>query len=410
MTRIPLSQRLSRISAILLLTTAAQASYILARQAPTCGGNADLQQCGTGFPSDFCCPKNTACMSLNNGSVQSVICCPAGSDCAFIQSITCDVKQLNATLHPDNQMHISATDGVQLPKCGDKCCPLGYTCKSDMCSKDPTSSSASPTTTAGPTPSATNPAAASQTSSYPAVPVQTSSGFDGRSFAAGLFPGIIIGTLGAMGLMWVINKRRESQAKERYSGDFGHVTRQISDPIYDPAHAARTDFMRRGSYSAQPSPNSGAGMLYQDKNKATDVVHGLTPRIKSMWDRTPKLNFGFQSGLPSNPAPPPPAVRAGNNNRDPYMTPRHTPRRKAHSSNRSSRSSRPEVVRTDSTETIDVLMPTPSFLAPPNAHGMRDNRLTSDTTNTTFTKLMERAGFDEGGRKEIRDYRSPGYK
>jgi len=92
------------------------------------------------------------------------------------------------------------------------------------------------------------------------------------------------------------------------------------------------------------------------------------------------------------------------------MTPRHTPHRNYRASYRSSHSSRPEVVRTNSTETIDVLMPTPSFLAPPNAPGMRDNRLTSDTTNTTFTKLMERAGFDEGGRKEIRDYRSPGYK
>jgi hypothetical protein len=399
MTRISLFPRLSRISAILLLTTATKASYILPRQAPTCGGNTDLQQCGTGFPSDFCCPKGTACMSLNSGSVQSVICCPTGADCAFIQPITCDVKQLNATLHPDNQMHLSVTDSVQLPKCGDKCCPLGYTCNSEMCSKDPKSSSTSPTPTTGPTPSATKPAAASQTTSCPAVPVQTSSGFDGRSFVAGFFPGIVIGTLGAIGLMWVINKRRETQAKERYSGDFGHVARQISDPIYDPAHAARTDFIRRGSYSAQPSPNSGAGMMYQDKSKATDVTHGLTPRIKSMWDRTPKLNFGFTSGLPPNPAPPPPAVRAGNNYHDPYT-----------SSHRSSRSSRPEVVRTGSTETIDVLMPATSFLAPPKPPGMRENRLTSDTTNTTFTKLMERAGFDEGGRKEIRDYRSPGYR
>jgi hypothetical protein len=53
-------------------------------------------------------------------------------------------------------------------------------------------------------------------------------------------------------------------------------------------------------------------------------------------------------------------------------------------------------------------MPAPSFLEPPKAHGMRENRFTSDSTNTTFTKLMERAGFDEGGRNEVRDYRSPG--
>ena len=64
-------------------------------------------------------------MSLNGDEVKSVICCPAGSDCAFIQPITCDLTQLTATLHPDNQMHLSDTTGIELPTCGSKCCPLG---------------------------------------------------------------------------------------------------------------------------------------------------------------------------------------------------------------------------------------------------------------------------------------------
>jgi hypothetical protein len=332
-------------------------------------------------------------MALNSANVQSVICCPTNSDCAIIQTITCDVSQLNATLHPENQMHLANTGGVALPTCGDKCCPLGYSCKSGMCFKE--SPSSSPTSLL-PTPSATKPASASQTSSCPVAPVAAQSGFDGRSFAAGLFPGIVVGALLTIGLMWIIKKRRESQAKQRYSGDFGHVARQISDPIYDPQHAARTDFMRRGS--AQPSPNSAADLVY---NSDKQPVHGLTPRIKSMWASTPKLNFGFNSGLPSHPAPPPPLIRAGNS-QDPYTTPRHTPRRK----HRSHRSSRPEPARTGSTETIDVLMPAPSFLEPPKPHGMRENRLTTDSTNTTFTKLMERAGFDDEGRKEVRNYGS----
>lgn len=37
----------------------------------------------------------------------------------------------------------------------------------------------------------------------------------------------------------------------------------------------------------------------------------------------------------------------------------------------------------------------------------RDNRFTADSANTTFTKLMERAGFDEGGRQEVREWRTP---
>jgi hypothetical protein len=53
-------------------------------------------------------------------------------------------------------------------------------------------------------------------------------------------------------------------------------------------------------------------------------------------------------------------------------------------------------------------MPAPSFLEPPKAHGMRENRFTADSGTTTFTKLMERAGFDDSGRQEIRNYDSPG--
>ncbi|KAF2134075.1 hypothetical protein P153DRAFT_280266 [Dothidotthia symphoricarpi CBS 119687] len=419
MAPLPSLSKLSRIATVFFLTsliTTTQAASLFPRQAATCGGNTGLQQCGGTFPSSFCCPADTTCMSLNSGDVQSVICCPAGSDCAYVQTITCDVTQLNATLHPDNQVHLSDTTNVELPTCGDKCCPLGYSCKGSMCSKD-TSSSPTPTSsttatsTASATPSSTLPASASQTSGCPA-PVQTQQGFDGKSFAAGLFPGIVIGALGALGLLWVIRKRRESQAN-RYSGDFGHVTRQISDPIYDPQHAARTDFMRRGSQSVQPSPNSSSGMIQNKANTNTTwqpvTGTGLTPRIKSMWDRTPSLNFGFSPAAPAAAT-----VRAGRD-RDPYTTPRQTPKR-IHSQRRTSRtqnsdttrvpgpSYRPAPARAESTETIDVLMPAPSFLEPPRGPAMHENRFTAASNNTTFTKLMERAGFNE---EERRDCRSP---
>ncbi|KAH9860798.1 hypothetical protein J1614_012131 [Plenodomus biglobosus] len=369
-------------------------------------------------------------MSLNSATVQSVICCPTGQDCAFIQTITCDVNQLDATLHPDNQMHLSDTTGINLPKCGDnKCCPLGYTCNGNMCIKDTTTptASASPTSTSRPTSSFTTPASASQTSGCPApATTSTQQSFDGKSFAAGLFPGIVIGALSTLALIWLIRKRRESQSRPRYSGDFGHVARQISDPIYDPSLAARTDFMRRGSSSVQPSPNSTDRILQgMQETRGNNTVHGLTPIIKNMWDRTPRLNFGFNSnnnnnnsgGLPATPAPAhpynAPAIRAGNPKSDPYATPAQKPKR-IHSSPRRTPSSarrpptntqqRPDHNRLNSTETIDVLMPAPSFLEPPKFPTMRENRKTSDTT---FTKLMERAGFDEQGRGEVRAWGVP---
>lgn len=393
-------------------------------------------------------------MSLSSGDVQSVICCPAGSDCAFIQPITCDVTQLNATLHPDNQMHLSDTTGIELPTCGSKCCPLGYSCKSGMCSKDETVPTPTSSVSSTPSPSATRPASASQTSECPA-PVAVKQGFDGKSFAAGLFPGLVIGALGAVALMWFINKRRVSQNEKKYSGDFGHVARKISDPIYDPEHAARVDFIRRPSNSTYRSPNSYSSnnnMVSNGMPSKPTVGTGLTPRIRSMWDRTPKLNFGFthtntnnhadtSSALPPNPDPtrPPPAVRAGSSDRDPYKTPTFTPKRTP-SDRRTSRSSRshrrrhdrnPEMQeqrqpqhhhlhqqptrpaqpeRAESTETIDVLMPAPnlSFLAPPKAPGMRDsNRATCDSGTTTFTKLMERAGFDDSVSQDVKNFDSP---
>jgi hypothetical protein len=67
---------------------------------------------------------------------------------------------------------------------------------------------------------------------------------------------------------------------------------------------------------------------------------------------------------------------------------------------------RPDVVRQGSSETIDVLMPAPSFLLPPQVPGMRD-RDHRNTSDTTFTKLMERAGFDESGQQEVRNWRTP---
>lgn len=368
-------------------------------------------------------------MNLNSANVQSVICCPAGQDCAFIQPITCDVTQLNATLYPDNQMHLSNTTGVDLPTCGTKCCPLGYTCNSGMCKKNETTT---PTSSASATPSATKPASEAG-SSQTSAPVSAKHGFDGKSFAAGLIPGLVIGALGAVGLMCLINRRRETQQK-KHSGDFGHVARNISDPIFDPERAARADFIRRPSHSTYRSPNSyqsNTAMVSNGMPSKPTVGTGLTPRIRSMWDRTPKLNFGFTTtGLPSNPNParPPPTVRAGSSDRDPYKTPTFTPKH-APSQRRTSRSSRshrrrePEMSerrheprptppeRVDSTETIDVLMPAPnlSFLAPPNAPGMRDNenRATCDSGTTTFTKLMERAGFDDDTSQDVKNFNSP---
>jgi hypothetical protein len=426
--------KLSRISLLLFLTaiiSSTSAQDITTLETKTCGSVPGLVQCGSGFPFEFCCPSSSTCTPLNSTAAMAAICCPKGEDCSFIQPITCDVNQLNATLHPDNQVHLSDTIGIELPKCGTQCCPLGYGCAGGMCSAEAAaaSSTISSVATATSTSNPTNQPFVSQTEAPTAAPVVTERGFNGRSFAAGLFPGLVLGALGTLALIWVIKKRRERQAKERFSGDFGHVARTISDPIYDPQYSQRSDFIRSNSRSTRADSTTG-------------MVQKNTPRAKSIWDRTPKLGFSGWNSTPnsngtaiynnasaantnlgtavltnSTPRPPPPAIRAGHHT-DPYTTPNMTPAQSSTRSHRShsrshkstkakytpqGQSNRPTTpVRSTSTETIDVLMPAPSFLAPPQAPGMRENRMTQDTT---FTNLRERAGYDESNRDEVRNYK-----
>ncbi|KAF2109011.1 hypothetical protein BDV96DRAFT_503551 [Lophiotrema nucula] len=410
--------KLSRLSLLSLIATTlppSQALEIISRQSSTCGGNTNLFQCGASFPTDFCCPTGTTCTPINGTSTVAAICCPSGADCSFIKPIVCDVSQLDPKAHPDNQVHLADTSNVDLPKCGDGCCPTGYSCNGGACSADQKtaspSGSPSASSTSTPSPSATDPASASQTTDpAPAPIVKQSSGFDGKSFAAGFFPGIVLGGLLIVGLIWAVKKRREYHDKHRFSGDFGdHVARNISDPIYDPAYAAaRTDFVRRGSQSAQASPNTIE--MVKPVNQTTGG--GMTPRIKSLWARSPRIGFGnYSSNSPktiyNNPntsiTPPAPAVRAGNA-ADPYRTPGQTPNKTLPSNPRPT-NPRPENRRSNSTGTIDVLMPAPPFLEPPRAAGMKEHRFTADSGHTTFTKLMERAGYGDEDRGA---FRSPG--
>ncbi|KAF2831794.1 hypothetical protein CC86DRAFT_143669 [Ophiobolus disseminans] len=197
----------------------------------SCGGVQGLQQCGAGFPSDFCCPKDTSCMPTSSSTI---ICCPAGANCATIQSISCDVTQLNATLHPNSQMHSLST--AALSTCGDNCCPPGYTCKSGFCTKDIASTvrfelqsstavsfaSASITTS---TPSSSPPAS---TSSPPAStsspPASSSSNADVRVVALGSALGgfflislIVVGLILARryGLIFKSRTQKEKWHKEK---------------------------------------------------------------------------------------------------------------------------------------------------------------------------------------------------
>jgi hypothetical protein len=282
------------------------------KDSSTCGGDSSLFQCGAPFPSDFCCPSSTTCLRLDS-SVISVLCCPAGLDCKFISPISCDEQAQNATMFPGNQLHSEPT--MPLGKCGDSCCPVGATCHDSICA---VSTATLPTTniaSSSQAPVSTSTGRADDTassSSLPAVTPQASialdgasivdgsaaaanDAFSGKSFVAGLFPGIVVGALVVTILIWCLDRRRRRSREnhpDRYS-DHKHFsttdqltslstdshqalpkhTRSISEPVSDPSNGQRTYFVRR-----TPSPPRGVNPLnHNAEGYVVSATGPLTP-------------------------------------------------------------------------------------------------------------------------------------
>ncbi|KAL3466550.1 hypothetical protein BJX64DRAFT_230953 [Aspergillus heterothallicus] len=142
-----------RHSVLILMTifTASASSHLHLPRADSCPS--DSQQCiGTGLPDNFCCSSSSTCVTIDSGS--SVICCPDGQDCTYIEPITCDVTKQDADRFPNNVIKTTRLND-DLPTCGDSCCPFGYTCQGDFCAMDDTPSSSSSTSTRSTTTEAT---------------------------------------------------------------------------------------------------------------------------------------------------------------------------------------------------------------------------------------------------------------
>jgi hypothetical protein len=418
------------------LTTALSAARsvgLLNRDTSVCGGNSNLQQCGNNLPSEFCCGTDSACLPLNNTATPAVVCCPKGQDCKSIVPISCNTALQNATANPTFFLHIQDTT-IKLPQCGTACCPLGYECINGQCNML-SSTSASPTSPAPATSatqsatSSSSPTAPSSTSapstlpSSSAVPISTSpkeshQGFSGGAFAAGFIPGIVLGLLFAFGLMWFLKRRKAK--KTRYSGDFGPVSYNVSDPIYNPIHAARTDFLRRGSEHSAHSVESSQKTSGSAPTSLGFNTAAPPAQLRHKDPNDPFANFshayGFQTptGVQRNDSiqsTPDRYQRSKKHTRNgssstsdnPYKTPTRTESRDQPSrgSNRSRHSKRSQLTRSGSTETIDVVMPPPSFVlnvqqpppalrVPPQPHESLHGRM---STVTSLTQMMDAVGY-----------------
>ncbi|KAI9852224.1 MAG: hypothetical protein M1824_002057 [Vezdaea acicularis] len=261
-------------------------SPLFTRDSASCPTNFNSCSGDTTLPTNFCCASTSTCIVLADNA--TVICCPQGQKCDFIQPITCDIQQLNATANPENPAHTTQL-GQNLTVCGNLCCPPAYMCKNGGCQRNdepaapPSSSSPKPTTTSGLGPTL-KPEQTTSSSSTSPTPSPSSSGYPAKAVVAGFFPGFILGIISSLGLIMCLGRRRTKT--------------RISSPILVPDNH-RTDFLR-----SNPS-NSPLELANKTPSRASTIS-----RVRSLFrrdtQRTQKSDMSteeisvFAQGLSAN--------------------------------------------------------------------------------------------------------------
>ncbi|KAJ5436028.1 hypothetical protein N7445_006913 [Penicillium cf. griseofulvum] len=287
---------------------------LLARDSDACPTS--YTRCGsTKTPSDFCCPSDSICISLDQGS--SSICCPAGQDCNYISPVTCDIKQQDVSLYPESVIKTTRL-GDSLPKCGDACCPFGYTCEGgNTCSlnrKTSTTATASSSTTATsstthqatitPVPSPSSEKSANSTTCA-AEPSTSCPSFPPGAIAAGFFPGAVLGAVAALLISLCFRRARkdECEIQEGKSGpnwserSSSGAILCISNPIPQDDTSYRTDFLRSPPRSKRSSTGG---------RSTRTVIHRTGSRVRSLFSGYPRGNPRLDNDVPPIPMPPAP--------------------------------------------------------------------------------------------------------
>lgn len=411
-----LSSKAPPSAALMAAVSTAQAIGLVARQAEVCGGDDDLNQCGSGLPDSFCCPEDTECLPVDRG--RTVICCPSGQNCTFLRPVTCDISQQNATRFPSKLVHTTELD-ADLARCGSSCCPGGYSCQSGMCAlrretsrpisstTSRASSTESPTSTSTllSSPSSLAPDSTNTSSSESAV--SSSSSDDGDDFpATAVIVGIVSGVAFCVLLAALIFylRRRRKRLADKNSRSPSTITsldpnvRNVSEPMSHPMFGARTEFLRRPndelvqtygtpeahSYkSTGESPGSVSTGGVREQNHPYTSTTGTPPPTNAAVSHLPPepmspshmVDRSYNSPYYDSPIPQP------LNTRNPSPMPQRIlfPRTPSPHQSLGRQSHR------DSSETIDVLMqPHTAGLTMPPIPGNEDRRVTGQTTFADF--------------------------
>lgn len=217
---------------------------LLFQREDTCADQ-KLTSCPADLPDKFCCPAESTCVALAGGT--TALCCPDGESCERISPITCDISFQDPEKYPSAGLKTTVLDR-NLEKCGEKCCPFGYTCNDDeVCemqedqSEPPesastsTSGSGAPSKTTGPTESTTSVSGEGSTDG-------DNEDEDGAPTTA-IVVGVLLGILGLVSavvfaLIWRSKRRKKAGSthnskpnSSRQSPASSRHVRNISAPI-----------------------------------------------------------------------------------------------------------------------------------------------------------------------------------
>ncbi|KAL4885980.1 hypothetical protein BJY04DRAFT_179638 [Aspergillus karnatakaensis] len=400
-------------------TSASHARGLHPKRADTCSGSS--QKCsGAGLLDDFCCSSGSTCVGLDGGS--SVICCPDGQDCTYIEPITCDISKQDASLHPDNVIKTTRLDD-ELPSCGKSCCPFGYTCQGKFCAMEEASSSSStstrstttkttetptstPTTTEEPstetaditdsstttttqtTPETTDPdvgaistitpdasptvitlstptlsqysAASDNNSTSNIVSEETTCpAFPTNAVLAGFFPGSVFGAVAAL-LLTVCIRRHQRNRLPPVEKVAQNTYRKSTGTLMGISDPIPSDESSfRTDFLLRTNPR-------RNSEGARSVLQRSRSRVKSLFGGGPKPNPATGDDIPA--VPPVPTIVPFP---DPHPNPMTPPRQ-----------------RQPSTESIRVYTPPSVF----NSNGVINQApYSDDRPNTTLTEILDRA-------------------
>ncbi|KAL5600004.1 hypothetical protein FOVSG1_007816 [Fusarium oxysporum f. sp. vasinfectum] len=327
-----------------------------------------------------------------------------GQTCNVIQPITCDIRGQDQREFPNAPVK-TIVFNLDLQKCGQKCCPFGYSCEDEQCviDKDQTNvpeGAELPNETSTPVPSAITTAtgaietisisAAPSTSAEPtaAVGSDNSSDRDGDSKSDNSGPAttsIVGGVVGGSIILLIIavviflyvrrQNKRDAQGSEKGSHIYGYGRRStsdasfgniISEPISQP-NSYRADFILK-----TPSTQRSSIVPARQLSNASTRLNAPPPRIRI------SIPNPFDSPNPSPNAQPSPldneeSLRHGNVRLPPI-------RAMKGSSYCSRRPSTPELQREPSSENINVFADPITIVKPRPL-----------TRATTFTDLMDEA-------------------